>query len=167
MKELAKKLLAVQKEMKAIVKDADNPFFKSKYFDINGLIDALKPVLNAHGVVVLQPLTVMQDGSTGLTTIVIESESGEKIEHTIPLPVITDVQKMGAAITYFRRYALTSLFLLEAEDDDGNATKGVKTVAKTKTTDPLVVVRTCPKCSKEHSGKYAKCMDCWKAEQTQ
>jgi len=33
--------------------------------------------------------------------------------------VETDPQKMGAVITYYRRYALQSLFLLEAEDLDG------------------------------------------------
>jgi len=38
----------------------------------------------------------------------------------VPLPEAPDAQKYGSAITYFRRYALQSLFLLEAEDDDGN-----------------------------------------------
>ena len=45
---------------------------------------------------------------------------------TITLPDLTDPQKMGSAITYYRRYSLQSLFLLQAEDDDGN--KGAEKV---------------------------------------
>ena len=42
------------------------------------------------------------------------------MESQCPLPEVTDAQKAGSAITYFRRYALQSLLALEAEDDDGN-----------------------------------------------
>ena len=38
----------------------------------------------------------------------------------INLPEISDPQKLGSAITYFRRYTLQSLLALQAEDDDGN-----------------------------------------------
>ena len=39
----------------------------------------------------------------------------------VPLPEGLDAQKSGAAITYFRRYSLASVFLLEALDDDGES----------------------------------------------
>ena len=51
-----KKLLEVQKEVGAISKDSKNPFFKSKYFDINQLIEHVQPVLNKHGLVLTQPI---------------------------------------------------------------------------------------------------------------
>ena len=43
---------------------------------------------------------------------------------SIPLGDITDPQKLGGAITYYRRYTLQSLLGLQAEDDDGNTASG-------------------------------------------
>src|SRR3990167_5458673 len=138
MKNLYKKLLNVQKEVGAITKDSTNPFFKSQYFDINGLLAALKPILNEEGLVVLQPLTEV-NGKLALETLVIDEESGEQIRSITVLPENPDPQKMGSAITYFRRYALQSFFLLQAQDDDANSTKEVK-VAKPRT--PTSINRT-------------------------
>lgn len=115
------KLLEVQKELGAVYKDQDNPFFKSKYADINAYIDAIKPVLSKHGLVLLQPLTNL-DGKPAIETVILAGNR-QVFTATIPLPEITDPQKMGAAITYFRRYALQSLFVMKAMDDDGNSIK--------------------------------------------
>lgn len=115
-----KKLFQIQKKLEPIIKDITNPYYKSKYFDINKIISVLKPILNEFGLLALQPLTHIE-GKPSISTIIIDAESGEKlIESTIPIPYNDDAQKMGSVITYFRRYALTSLFCLEAEDDDGN-----------------------------------------------
>ena len=75
------KLLEVQKEIGTIKKDSTNPFFKAKYFDINSLLEALKPVLNAHGLVVIQPLSNI-DGKTSLKTIVIDSENDKVVSES-------------------------------------------------------------------------------------
>ncbi len=123
------KLLAVQQEIQAIKKDSNNPFFNSNYFDINSLLAQVKPVLNAHKLVLLQELTNIE-GKLGITTVLLDSTSGEKMESTCILPDVADAQKAGSAITYFRRYALQSLLALEAVDDDGNVASGKK-VAKT------------------------------------
>jgi len=117
------KLFNLQNKLKAVKKDAENPFFKSKYFDINGLLSALKPLLNEEGVIVIQPLAVSESGINLLKTLVIDAETGKAlVESAIALPSDVDPQKMGSAITYFRRYSLQSMFLLESEDDDGNST---------------------------------------------
>ncbi len=113
-----KKLLECQKEIGAIKKDASNPFFKSKYFDINGLLAVVKPVLNKHGLIIVQGLNSMA-GLLSLDTR-IYNEDGEFINFECPITTISDPQKQGSAITYFRRYALQSLLALEAQDDDGN-----------------------------------------------
>lgn len=124
------KLLEVQKEIGAITKDSVNPFFKSKYFDINSLLAVVKPVLNKHGLVITQALSNV-DGHLGLTTSVIEASTGIGLESTAVLPDVADAQKAGSAITYFRRYAIQSFLALEAEDDDGNiATHKVAPVKK-------------------------------------
>jgi hypothetical protein len=119
------KLLEVQKEIGAIKKDSTNPFFKSKYFDINSLLEQVKPVLNKHGLVVLQGLTNIE-GKLALSTKIagVDKETSCELETICPLPEVADAQKAGSAITYFRRYALQSLLALEAEDDDANVASG-------------------------------------------
>lgn len=118
-KTLFQKLLEVQKEVAAIKKTEENPFFRSQYFDINGLLEVLKPVLNEKGLVLLQPLSY-EGNNLLLKTVLIDSFDGEKITETTIIPNAGDAQKQGSAITYFRRYALQSLFALRSIDDDGN-----------------------------------------------
>ena len=132
-----KKLFEAKKEIGVISKDAKNPFFKSNYLSLNGLIDAVETVLEKHDLLLLQPI---KDGE--VVTIIIDSESKEEpheknsVYSSISLPNITDPQKLGSAITYYRRYTLQSLLGLQAEDDDGNtATKQVKQQAKPVLTD--------------------------------
>jgi len=144
-----KKLLEIQKEIGAIKKDATNPFFKSKYFDINSLLEQVKPVLNKHGVVLLQGITNI-NGKLALSTKLIDgdetplfqtSSSGavkiddSSIEFICPLPDTADAQKAGSAVTYFRRYALQSLLALEAEDDDANIASGKTTSSPRESVD--------------------------------
>lgn len=116
-----KKLLEFQKRVEVIKKDAKNPFFKSNYFDINSLLAEIKPILNDLGLVLLQPLEGGTDNNPCILTIIYNGETGEKIiASKFPLPNLQDPQKMGSAITYYRRYALQSLLALQAEDDDAN-----------------------------------------------
>lgn len=118
------KILKIQSEIGVLVKTETNPFFKSKYMDINGLLEQLLPLLEKHGLLVMQPLQNI-DGKPALKTIVIDTKEGkELLQGTMPLPDLQDPQKMGSAITYYRRYALQSLFLLRAEDDDANMGSG-------------------------------------------
>ena len=134
---LAHKLLNFQAEVGAIAKDSDNPFYKSKYFDINKLLEVVKPVLSKHGIVVLQPL-VNIEGSTGLSTILINSDNpADTLKFDTPIVNVDDAQKMGASVTYFRRYALQSILGLQAEDDDGNSlVSKPKGKGKSSTTKP-------------------------------
>lgn len=118
------KLLALQKAIKPIVKDSTNPFFKSKYFDINTLIADIKPIINELGLIIMQPLSNI-NGKASLKTLIIDEADGKiLIDSETILPENLDPQKMGAIITYFRRYSLQSILLLEAEDDDGNSATG-------------------------------------------
>lgn len=122
-----KKLLEVQKEVGAISKDSKNPFFKSKYFDINQLIEHVQPVLNEKGLVLLQPI---QDGK--VLSVLIDSESGDSTKSELALPLLDDPQKLGSCITYYRRYTLASLLGLQAEDDDANLASKKKPTPKPK-----------------------------------
>ena len=118
-----KKMFLLQQEIGAISKDANNPFYKSKYFDINSLIKQLNPLLEKHKILLSQPTR----GRKVFTILkCIESETSDMAWLKIPKS-ITDPQKKLACITYFRRGTLTSLLGLQAEDDDGNTASGVTT----------------------------------------
>ena len=116
---ITQKLFAVQQEIGKISKDATNPFYKSKYFDINSLIEQTIPLFKKHGILLLQPI---KNGE--VYTILRCNETEKQEESSIPLPEMSDPQKIGSCITYFRRYNLASMLGLQAQDDDGNATVG-------------------------------------------
>lgn len=121
---LASALVKAQGEMGNASKGAANPFFKSKYADLNAIREACLPVLSKHGLSVLQP-TVFIDGRKFVETLVMH-ESGEFIGgHTEILSVKEhDAQAQGSGVSYARRYGLQSLLCIGAEDDDGESAIG-------------------------------------------
>lgn len=112
--------VAAQKEMSNAKKDSNNPFFKSKYADLNSIREAVIPVLNNHGIGVLQP-TCSIDGRNYVKTILLH-ESGEYLESLteILFAKVNDAQAQGSGISYARRYGLQSMVCIGAEDDDAN-----------------------------------------------
>ena len=121
MKTIYKKLHEAKLEIGKVAKNAKNPHFKNTYADLNALIDEVEPILLEKVLVLLQPI------SDGLVkTLIIDFESGEQVESNMKLPEILDPQKIGSAITYYRRYTLQSLMSLQAVDDDGQAASTAK-----------------------------------------
>lgn len=105
-----------------VKKEKENPYFKSKYADINMILELLYPQLEKEGLTLSQPLTTI-DGKPAIKTII--TDGTEKIEEITLIPDLQDAQKMGSVITYFRRYSLVSMFgLMTEEDDDGNLASG-------------------------------------------
>ena len=117
---IAAALLAAQSEMGNAKKGSENPYFKSKYADLNAIREVAIPVLNKHGIVVLQP-TVHLDGKNFVKTLLLH-ESGESLESftEILFSKANDAQSQGSGITYARRYGLQSFVNIGADDDDGN-----------------------------------------------
>ncbi len=109
------KLHAAKQQIGKVAKNATNPHFKKSYADINALLTTVEPILHEHGLLLLQPVV-----GNDVVTRIIDIDSGEIIESFMSLPVITDPQKVLAAVTYFRRGTLQSLLSLQAVDDDGN-----------------------------------------------
>ena len=114
------KLFNLQQEIGTISKDASNPFYKSKYFDINSLIKQLQPLIKKHRLLLLQPI---EEDMVVSKIICVDGTGG--VISGLKLPEINDPQKLGSCITYYRRYTLGSLLALQAEDDDANAASGV------------------------------------------
>jgi len=122
MENILKSLSLVKGEVGKLSKDTTNKFFNSKYFDVNQLLEQVEPLLQKNGLLLLQPIT-----GGKVKSIIYHIESGENVESEIDLGAITDPQKVGSAITYYRRYTLQSLLGLQAEDDDANhASEGSK-----------------------------------------
>jgi hypothetical protein len=116
------KLHMAKQSMGKVVKNATNPHLKRNYADINSIIDTVEPILLDCGLLLIQPVK-----DDKVYTIVVDVENGDRFESFMTLPPITDAQKLGGAITYFRRYTLVSLLSLQAVDDDGHeATKAKK-----------------------------------------
>ena len=138
MKQIASALLKAQKEMGTAIKDASNPFFKSKYADLNSIREACMPALNQNGIVVLQP-TIHLDGKNFVKTLLLH-ESGEFMEclTEIIYSKVNDAQSQGSGITYARRYGLQSFVNVGAEDDDGNKASTHKEVIATITVNPTL-----------------------------
>ena len=113
--------MSAQKEIKFAVKDSTNPHYKSKYANINSVIDAVKKPLNDNNIAILQSLSPSDDGKLHLTTRLIHS-SGEWIEDTAVCPLQKqDAQGLGSAVSYIRRYSLSALLSVYADDDDGQS----------------------------------------------
>jgi len=118
-KELAAALNKAQSEMSGAKKGKVNPFFKSKYANLEEVISCAKGPLCNNGLSISQ-FPVTQDNKAGVVTILMHS-SGEFLEDTLLLTCAkNDPQGMGSAITYARRYAYQSVLGIPSEDDDGN-----------------------------------------------
>lgn len=141
--ELAKALALAQAEVPVVRMNRTNPFFSSRYADLGAVIEAYKPVFHKHGLsITLFPTG--SNGEVGLTSLLVHT-SGEWLEDTILLPLdkpeelddspeeeysgkrkkkskgLPVSQKAGIIFSYLRRYAISSITGLYADEDtDGN-----------------------------------------------
>lgn len=135
--ELAKALAKAQSEMTAALKSSENPHFRSKYADLSAVFDACKEALNRNGFAIVQRVENDPNGAC-VETMLLHS-SGEFVSSKCWLPVAQKTaQAYGSAITYARRYGLTSLAGVAAdEDDDGNAASAPAQYAPRPTPAPV------------------------------
>ena len=117
-------LLAAQKEMGPLLKNATNPHFRNRYADLSAVIETISEPLNNAGLVFYQGINYDATNNVSvLTTVVADTKSGETLESHFPI-VCKDPQNpqaIGGAITYLRRYSLMAMLGLAPEDDDGHA----------------------------------------------
>jgi hypothetical protein len=125
-KDLDEAIAIVQQEVKKAIKDKKNPHLKNEYASLESIIEVLRPITAKHGISVMQ--YPEYDGTNYLLRTRIAHKSGQFIISVMPLLMaIVDMQKFGSAITYARRYALSSIFCIATgeDDDDGEACKKV------------------------------------------
>jgi hypothetical protein len=134
-KEISAALLKAQSEMGGAVKGAANPFFRSKFADLNSIREAVIPVLNKHGITVLQPTTVVDGRSFVETTLL--HESGQYLTSLTEIICAkpNDPQAHGSGVSYSRRYGLQAFLCVASVDDDAESAMGrSKGLVETKVT---------------------------------
>ena len=134
---LAAALAAFQSEVKDPARDGENPHFRSKYVQIDGLLAAVRPILAKHGLAIIQ--SVGGDGQNISVTTEVMHTSGEWIrtDALVMKAVKQDPQGAGSCATYGRRYGLSAaLGVAWDDDDDGNAASNPPTKAKAKAKTP-------------------------------
>jgi hypothetical protein len=136
MKLITTALIAAKAQFNPIHKNKVNPHFKSKYATLDEILEAIAPALLANNLLLIQP-TLVKDNLTVLKTILIHAESGEQLESELTIPVITDPQKLGAAMTYYRRFSICSLLAIAPDDDDDGTTAKATATATVKPTSSL------------------------------
>ena len=139
---LTEALVAAQAEMPHLTRDAtaEGGQFSYKYLTLEKLLAETVPVLNRHGLALIQYPTMI--GEAGLLGYALKTElrhvSGDGVDTTFPLAcgIGDSAQKVGSALTYARRYSLLSMLGLSAdEDDDGKAAQPAKAEPKPPATE--------------------------------
>jgi len=111
-------LVLAQQVMLPLIKDSNNPFYKSKYADLHAVTEACYPALQANGICVIQSAESLGSDGINIRTRLLHS-SGQFIETECAIPPAgQDPQKYGSAVTYGRRYGLQAAVGLAATDDD-------------------------------------------------
>jgi len=128
--EISGALAKAQSEIQGAVKDADNPFFKSKYADLSSVWEACREQLTKNEIAVIQGLDT--EGSNIVVTTTLAHKSGEWMRSSLSwAPEKTNAQGIGSLITYLRRYALSAMVgVAPQDDDDGEAAMGRPQTAK-------------------------------------
>jgi len=116
-KEIFAALVKAIGEIPNPAKNAVNPHFKNRYADLAIILEAAKPVLMKNGLAAIQGAEA--DGNIVTIRTRIVHISGEWIETALTMAATgTDPQKIGSAITYGRRYGISAILNIAADDDD-------------------------------------------------
>ncbi|QKE60838.1 DNA repair protein RAD52-like protein [Arthronema virus TR020] len=115
-------------DLPSLTFDAKNPHFKNSYLSLNGLLDAITPVLKEHNGYLTTGLSAAHSGE--FNTIEVEfvfltedkSDVAGQVRSTMYVPVLDNPQHFGSYLTYARRYAiLTALGVAPDADDDAES----------------------------------------------
>ncbi len=114
--ELSAALAKAQGAMKAATFNKINPHYKNRYADLAAVVDAIRVPLSTNGLSYTQTTEIREGGFVLVTTL--RHASGQWIASEYPLPVGAKPQELGSALTYARRYSLSAIACIAADDDD-------------------------------------------------
>lgn len=128
--ELLAALAKAQGQISSAKKDKKNPFFKSSYADLSSVWEACREPLASNGLSVIQ--TVEGSKTEMFLVTWLGHSSGQWIKSKLPMLLQKfDPQSQGSAITYARRYALSAMVGICADEDDD----GERAMSRKKTYD--------------------------------
>lgn len=125
--DLSASLAKAQSAMKAATFNKTNPHFKNKYADLAAVLDAIRKPLGDKGLSVTQTTEIRDGGFVLVTTL--RHASGQWVASEYPLPVAAKPQELGSALTYARRYSLSAIACIAADEDDD--AEGARTSGQT------------------------------------
>jgi len=147
MKELQERLLKVQSELKA-PKNQRNNFGKYNYRSCEDILEAVKPLLAKHGLLITIADQVHEAGNyMYVESTVMVSYEGDRLASTAQAGIDPNrkgmdiAQSFGSSSSYARKYALNGMFLIDdTKDADATNTHGnvTKTVTKKKATKQVI-----------------------------
>ena len=130
---------AFQESVDKPAKDSTNDFFnRHKYASFEACLDAIKPALHEHNFILLQSNNRDELGDYTETKFV--HKTGQELTTKVYLVLDkNNMQGVGSAITYAKRYGILTLAGIEPEvkdDDDGNKASGVSSAPPSKPQQP-------------------------------
>jgi hypothetical protein len=122
---LAKAQAELTNPEKSLVATIRSPFHREgdrtfRYAPLSSGLDIVRKGLGRHEIATIQTTAIDKDAGLLRLTTVLAHSSGEWISSEWPVCPIADIasaQRMGAALTYARRYALFTLVGIAGEDD--------------------------------------------------
>lgn len=108
--DLFQKIMNIQWEL-SVKKDGKNPFYKSEYITLDNLMDKLQPLLDKEW------LMVYNVNIVGWVRTVV-TDLNYSISSDFTIEWLSDPQALWKVVTYWRRYNLTSIFNVLADEDD-------------------------------------------------
>lgn len=152
--EFAKDFIELQSELATLPKDKKG--YGYNYTDLDTIVSYIRPLMKKHNFAFTQCLQALE-GKNGIMTMLIHS-SGETLSGFCLLPDVdgkgmNNAQKLGASITYMKRYALSAILGISCDEDtDG--------IAEQKTHS-----KSCVNCSQpcQNKGKNTPACESWKA----
>src|SRR5262249_5654662 len=167
---LAKAQAELTNPEKSLVATIRSPFTREgdrtfRYAPLSSGLDIVRKGLGRHEIATIQTTAIDKDAGLLRLTTVLAHSSGEWISSEWPVCTIADIasaQRMGAALTYARRYALFTLVGIAGEDDldapdiDAMSKTGIAEVPRPNprsqsTGDAAVAAR-----GAKHSGRFAR-----------
>jgi hypothetical protein len=122
---LAKAQVELTNPEKSLVATIRSPFPREadrtfRYAPLSSGLDIVRKGLGRHEIATIQSTEIDKEAGLLRLTTILAHASGEWVSSEWPVCQITDIasaQRMGAALTYARRYALFTLVGIAGEDD--------------------------------------------------
>lgn len=108
---------AIEKNREVLIR-SEKGSYAFRYADLEQILAKTRPALSKNGIALFQVIGMRGDDAT-LRCELVHASGGRLVsELTIPGPTsVRDPKQFGAQVTYFRRYMVTSMLGVAADDD--------------------------------------------------